>query len=80
MEPIKNGLEARSNLPASGSMNAADSVLMTTPEAAAYIRKSVSLLLHQRDIAYLPGKPNLYRRKELDVWIDRHMVRPNVRI
>ncbi len=54
--------------------------LMTTAEAAAYLRKSVSWLLHQRDITYLPGKPNLYRQRDLDIWIERHTVRPKVRI
>ena len=55
-------------------------VLMTTAEAAAYLRKSVSWLLHQRDITYLPGKPNLYRQRDLDIWVERHTVRPKVRI
>ena len=58
----------------------ADLVFMTTGEAAAYLRKSASWLLHQRDIAYLPGKPNLYRQRDLDTWAERHTVRPKVRI
>lgn len=51
-------------------------VLMTTAEAAAYMRKSVSWLLHQRDITYLPGKPNLYRQRDLDIWFERHARAP----
>jgi hypothetical protein len=50
--------------------------LLTTAEAAAYLRRSVSWLLHQRDITYLPGKPNLYRQRDLDIWFERHARAP----
>lgn len=58
----------------------AELVLLTTDEAAEYMRRSTSWLLHRRDIAYLPGKPNLYRRKDLDTWVDRNAVRPRWKI
>ncbi len=61
-------------------MKDTDLVLLTTNEAAEYMRKSPSWLLHRGDIAYLPGKPNLYRRSDLDIWVERNIVRPKVRI
>jgi hypothetical protein len=53
---------------------------MTTREAAGYLRKSVSWLLRQQDIAYIPGKPNLYERRDLDDWMRKHKVNPRVRV
>jgi hypothetical protein len=64
----------------SGNRQEPDRVFLTTPEAAAYLRRSVSWLLRQPDIAYLPGKPNLYALVDLDVWVERHKVRPRVRV
>lgn len=61
-------------------MQDTDLVLLTTKEAAEYMRKSPSWLLHCKDIAYLPGKPNLYRRSDLDIWVERNIVRPKVRV
>ena len=40
---------------------------LTTPEAAKYLRKSVSWLLRS-GIPYLPGRPNLYSVQDLDNW------------
>jgi len=49
---------------------------LKTSEAAQYLRKSVSWLLRQADIAYLPGNPNTYRRCDLDAWFERHKFKP----
>jgi len=43
---------------------------MTTIEAARYMRKSTSWLLKQKDIPYYRGKPNLYRKEDLDDWLN----------
>lgn len=51
---------------------------LTTPEAAAYLRKSVSWLLRQHDIPFVPGNPNVYRRSDLDQWFDRSKVAPRI--
>ena len=51
---------------------------LKTPEAAEYLRKSTSWLLHQADVPYLSGNPNIYKRKDLDAWFERHKVRPRV--
>lgn len=61
-------------------MKDTDLVLLTTNEAASYLRKSPSWLLHCKDIAYLPGKPNLYRRRDLDTWVARNISSPKVKI
>lgn len=45
---------------------------MTTEEAAAYLRRSVSWMLGEKDIPYYRGKPNLYRRGDLDRWMDEN--------
>ena len=50
-----------------------ESLMLTTPEAAAYLRRSVGWLLHRGDIPYLKGKPNMYRRADLDRWRDEHL-------
>jgi hypothetical protein len=57
-----------------------DSDYLTTPEAAKYLRKSVSWILRQGDIAYVPGKPNVYAKQDLDRWFQKHKVVPRVRI
>jgi len=44
---------------------------LTTPEAAAYLRRSVSWLLRQPDIPHLRGNPNVYKRADLDAWFER---------
>lgn len=53
---------------------------LTTPEAAEYLRKSTSWLLHQADIPYLSGNPNIYKRKDLDAWFDRRKIRPRLEV
>ena len=52
------------------------SVYMTTEQSARYLCRSVSWLLRQKDIPYLPGKPNLYSRRDLDDWFERSKRRP----
>jgi len=51
---------------------------LTTEEAAAYLRRSVSWLLRQSDVPYLRGVPNTYRRADLDDWFERHKHQPQV--
>lgn len=76
-----NGLENSTvSQTISGQKGQSGRIFLTTPEAAAYLRRSVSWLLRQPDIAYIPGKPNLYAQEDLDVWVDRHTVRPKVRV
>jgi len=53
---------------------------LTTEEAAAYLRRSVSWLLRVRDLPFLRGKPNVYTKADLDGWVERHKVRPKVRV
>lgn len=45
---------------------------MTTEEAAEYLRRSVSWMLRQKDVPYYRGKPNLYRKADLDQWMDEN--------
>ena len=52
---------------------------LTTREAAAYLRKSVSWLLRVPDMTVLRGKPNLYAKTDLDTWVERHKFRPRVK-
>lgn len=49
---------------------------MTTEEAARYLRRSVSFVLRQKNIPYLPGHPNSYRRKDLDEWFEKNKRTP----
>lgn len=51
---------------------------MNTESAAAYLNRSVSWILKQRSIPYLPGKPNTYKRADLDNWFERGKVRPRI--
>lgn len=51
---------------------------LITGEAAAYLRKSASWLLHQHDIPYLSGNPNVYRKSDLDAWFERAKTKPKV--
>ena len=46
---------------------------MTSEEAARHMRRSVSWLLRRKDIPYYMGKPNLYKREDLDRWMDENM-------
>jgi hypothetical protein len=57
-----------------------ESPYLTTDEAAAYLRKSVSWLLRVPDMAFLRGKPNLYAKNDLNAWVDRHKHRPRVKV
>ena len=43
---------------------------MKTEESACYLRRSVSWMLRQKEIPYYRGRPNLYRRSDLDHWMD----------
>ena len=51
---------------------------MTTEEAADYMRKGTAWLLRQADIPYLPGRPNLYLRADLDDWFERNKHKPRI--
>ena len=42
---------------------------LTTLEAAAYMRRSRSWMLQRKDIPYYRGRPNLYRKEDLDNWL-----------
>jgi len=44
---------------------------LTTEEAARYMRRSVSWMLRRKDIPYYRGRPNVYKRLDLDAWMDR---------
>jgi hypothetical protein len=57
-----------------------ESPYLTTDEAAAYLRKSVSWLLRVPDMAFLRGKPNLYAKNDLNAWVERHKYRPRVKV
>jgi hypothetical protein len=57
-----------------------ESAYLTTDEAAAYLRKSVSWLLRVPDMVFLRGKPNLYAKNDLNAWVDRHKHRPRVKV
>jgi len=49
---------------------------LTTPEAAEYLRRSVNWVLCQKDIPYLPGHPNSYKRTDLDAWYEENKRKP----
>ena len=49
---------------------------LVTDEAAAYLRRTVSWLLRQADIPYLPGRPNTYAVRDLDDWFENSKRRP----
>lgn len=51
---------------------------LTTKEAAAYLRRSVSWLIRRKDIPYLPGNPNAYARADLDEWFESNKYKPMV--
>jgi hypothetical protein len=57
-----------------------ESPYLTTDEAAAYLRKSVSWLLRVPDMVFLRGKPNLYAKNDLNAWVERHKHRPRVKV
>lgn len=49
---------------------------LTSKEAAAYLRKSVSWLIRRKDIPYTPGNPNTYALVDLDEWFERNKHHP----
>lgn len=51
---------------------------LTTREAAAYLRKSVSWIIRRKDIPYAPGNPNTYARADLDEWFEKYKHKPMV--
>ena len=71
---VPSGTEASASAPTVASP------YLTSDEAAAYLRKSVSWLLRVRDMAFLRGKPNLYAKADLDAWVERHKHRPRVKV
>ena len=77
--PGQNPLVVPSGTDASASTPRVASPYLTSDEAAAYLRKSVSWLLRVPDMAFLRGKPNLYAKGDLDAWGERHKHRPKVR-
>lgn len=56
---------------AQSTVNFADYEYLTTTEAAQYMRKSVSWLLHNKEIPYLTGSPNTYKKTDLDAWFNK---------
>lgn len=55
-----------------------NSPYVTTEEAAAYLRKSVSWMLRQKDIPYQRGTPNIYDKRDLDEWFMGNKYLPQV--
>ncbi len=53
------------------SVNFAEHEYLTTPEAALYLRRSKSWLLHNKEIPYLTGSPNTYKKSDLDAWFNK---------
>ena len=49
---------------------------LTTKEAAAYLRKSVSWLIRRKDIPYVSGNPNTYAMADLDKWFESNKYIP----
>ena len=49
---------------------------LTTTEAARHLRRSTSWLLRQKDIPYLPGRPNVYAIFDLDAWFENNKQNP----
>ena len=44
----------------------------TTKQAAKYMNRSISWMLHRKDIPYYRGKSNSYRKEDLDEWMNKH--------
>lgn len=77
LTPLMNGNNALNTITIGRQpVRNAQSDVLTTEEAAAYLRHSVSWLLRQPDIAYIKSTPNLYRRVDLDDWLKRHTLKP----
>ena len=58
--------------------SSAVSPYLTTEEAAQYMRKSESWLIKQADLPFLKSAPNLYSKKDLDDWFERHKFHPRL--
>ncbi|HOW96322.1 MAG TPA: DNA adenine methylase [Kiritimatiellia bacterium] len=56
---------------AKSTVNFADYEYLTTKEAAMYLRRSPSWLLHNKEIPYLTGSPNTYKKSDLDAWFNK---------
>ena len=88
MHPVaRTPLTARADWTASGAENLLRGLpptrdntpdVMTTEEAALYLRKSESWLLRRNDIDYLKGLPNTYKKADLDNWFERNKFIPTV--
>lgn len=57
---------------------AVETDVMTTGQAASYLRHSTSWLLKRNDIPYIKGLPNIYQKKDLDAWLTRHKIKPRI--
>jgi hypothetical protein len=62
--------------PVQGGARNVEAKYLVTDEAAAYLRRTVSWLLRQADIPYLPGRPNSYSVRDLDAWFERKKHNP----
>jgi hypothetical protein len=62
----------RENQACEAAPQAGGNEYLTTGEAARYLRMSVSRLLRIPDVRYVRGRPNIYARRDLDEWYDRH--------
>lgn len=62
----------RDDQPREVSLRSGDGEYLTTVEAARYLRMSVSRLLHLADLPYVRGRPNIYRRQDLEDWFERN--------
>ena len=77
LTPLMNGSNAINTISIGRQpVRNAHSDVLTSQEAAAYLRHSTSWLLRQPDIAYIKSTPNLYRRVDLDDWLKRHVLKP----
>ena len=70
IEQAAQGLDKAQGNALPSRQPAIQSPYITTEEAAAYMRKSVSWLIRRKDIPYYRGKPNLYKSSDLDAWME----------
>jgi len=69
------GKKTRDNvdsMPSDGNMNDIYTTYMTTGESARYLRRSVSWMSRQKDIPVYRGRPNVFRRDDLDAWMTKN--------
>lgn len=77
LTPLMNGSNAMNTITIGRQpVRSPQSEVLTSQEAAAYLRHSTSWLLRQPDLPYIKSTPNLYRRVDLDDWIKRHVLKP----